>query len=94
MSFAIGFHLNSVFTQKPFNDNKEKTKSEKQQNMKLGAFPVCLSVKDIKSSKEYYEKLGFNAFAGSMAQNYQIMKNDNARIGLFQGMFQGNIFLR
>ena len=26
-----------------------------------------------------------------MEQNYLIMKNDNALIGLFQGMFQGNI---
>jgi hypothetical protein len=26
-----------------------------------------------------------------MEQNYLIMKNENALIGLFQGMFQGNI---
>lgn len=30
-------------------------------------------------------------FAGSMEQNYLIMKNENALIGLFQGMFEGNI---
>ena len=59
--------------------------------MKLGAFSISLSVKDLKTSKEFYEKLGFNAFAGSMEQNYLIMKNDKALIGLFQGMFQGNI---
>ena len=59
--------------------------------MKLGAFSISLSVKDLKTSQEFYEKLGFNAFAGSMEQNYLIMKNDNALIGLFQGMFQGNI---
>jgi catechol 2,3-dioxygenase-like lactoylglutathione lyase family enzyme len=59
--------------------------------MKLGAFSISLSVKDLRASKEFYEKLGFNAFAGSMEQNYLIMKNDNALIGLFQGMFQGNI---
>ncbi|MCG9880899.1 MAG: VOC family protein [Bacteroidia bacterium] len=59
--------------------------------MKLGAFSISLSVKDLKTSKEFYEKLGFNAFAGSMEQNYLIMKNDNALIGLFQGMFNGNI---
>ncbi len=60
-------------------------------NMKLGAFSISLAVKDLKTSKEFYEKLGFNAFAGSLEQNYLIMKNDNALIGLFQGMFQGNI---
>lgn len=59
--------------------------------MKLGAFSISLSVKDLKTSKEYYEKLGFNAFAGSLEKNYLIMKNDNALIGLFQGMFQSNI---
>jgi len=59
--------------------------------MKLGAFSVSLSVKDLKTSKEFYENLGFTVFAGSMEQNYLIMKNENALIGLFQGMFQGNI---
>ena len=59
--------------------------------MKLGAFSNSLSVKDLKVSKEFYEKSGFNAFAGSMEQNCLIMKNENALIGLFQGMFQGNI---
>lgn len=59
--------------------------------MKLGAFSISLSVKDLRISKAFYETLGFQAFAGSMEQNYLIMKNDNALIGLFQGMFQGNI---
>lgn len=59
--------------------------------MKLGAFSMSLSVKDLKTSKEFYEKLGFNTFAGSIEFNYLIMKNGNALIGLFQGMFQGNI---
>lgn len=59
--------------------------------MKLGAFSVSLSVKDLKISKEFYENLGFQTFAGSMEQNYLIMKNGNALIGLFQGMFEGNI---
>src|SRR5690606_1776835 len=42
-------------------------------------------------SKQFYEKLGFNVFAGGTKQNYLIMKNENALIGLFQGMFEGNI---
>jgi len=66
-------------------------KMDKQSTLKLGAFSISLSVKDLKTSKEFYEKLGFNDFGGSMDQNYLIMKNDNALIGLFQGMFQGNI---
>ena len=59
--------------------------------MKLGAFSISLSVKDINASKQFYENLGFNVFAGDIEKNYLIMKNGNALIGLFQGMFQNNI---
>ena len=59
--------------------------------MKLGAFSVSLNVKDLKVSKAFYEKLGFKQFGGDLDKNYLIMKNENTLIGLFQGMFQGNI---
>ena len=59
--------------------------------MKLGAFSASLAVKDLKTSKEFYENLGFSKFAGAMESNYLIMKNGNALIGLFQGMFEDNI---
>jgi catechol 2,3-dioxygenase-like lactoylglutathione lyase family enzyme len=59
--------------------------------MKLGAFSVSLSVKDIKISKQFYEKLGFAVFAGNEEKHYLVMKNGNALIGLFQGMFPKNI---
>jgi len=59
--------------------------------MKLGAFSASLSVKDLQVSKEFYEKLGFSVFAGEMDKNYLIMKNEQTLIGLFQGMFEGNI---
>lgn len=59
--------------------------------MKLGAFSVSLSVKDLTKSKEFYETLGFSEFAGGMEQNYLIMKNEGTLIGLFQGMFENNI---
>jgi catechol 2,3-dioxygenase-like lactoylglutathione lyase family enzyme len=59
--------------------------------MKLGAFSVSLSVKDIRASKAFYEKLGFSVFGGDMAQNWLIMKNGDHIIGLFQGMFENNI---
>ena len=69
--------------------NMENT--DKQHQMKLGAFSMSLSVKDLNKSKQFYEQLGFHVFGGGMAQNYLIMKNGNALIGLFNGMFQGNI---
>ncbi|MEZ5013425.1 MAG: hypothetical protein R2794_03975 [Chitinophagales bacterium] len=59
--------------------------------MKPGAFSISLAVKDIHVSKAFYEHIGFSVFAGSLEQNYLIMKNGNALIGLFQGMFSGNI---
>ncbi len=59
--------------------------------MKLGAFSISLAVKDLNLSKEFYEKLGFSVFAGDQKKNYLIMKNGNSLIGLFQGMFEGNI---
>lgn len=59
--------------------------------MKLGALSISLSVKDINASKAFYEKLGFSVFAGEIEKNYLIMKNGNALVGLFQGMFENNI---
>jgi catechol-2,3-dioxygenase len=59
--------------------------------MKLGAFSISLSVRDIKASKQFYENLGFSVFAGGMDKNYLIMKNEDSLIGLFQGMFENNI---
>lgn len=59
--------------------------------MKLGAFSISLNVKDLTVSKEFYETLGFTVFAGGLEQHYLILKNGNALIGLFQGMFDGNI---
>lgn len=59
--------------------------------MKLGAFSISLSVKDIHASKAFYEKLGFTVFAGDIEKNYLIMKNGDSLIGLFQGMFDKNI---
>jgi lactoylglutathione lyase len=59
--------------------------------MKLGAFSVSLTVKDIHLSKSFYENLGFQVFGGEITQNWLIMKNENCIIGLFQGMFDKNI---
>mgnify|MGYP000170554493 CR=1 FL=1 len=59
--------------------------------MKLGAFSVSLAVKDLATSKTFYEKLGFESFGGTMEQNYLIMKNGDTLIGLFQGMFPNTI---
>lgn len=59
--------------------------------MKLGAFSISLNVKDIHKSKAFYEKLGFTHKGGDIEQNWIILKNGDAVIGLFQNMFEGNI---
>lgn len=59
--------------------------------MNLGTFSVSLTVKDIHASLAFYEKLGFAIFAGDIAMNYLILRNGNATVGLFQGMFDKNI---
>lgn len=59
--------------------------------MELGAFSVSLNVKDIQTSKSFYEKFGFKVFGGDVSQNWLIMKNRSCTIGLFQGMFDKNI---
>ena len=58
--------------------------------MQLGAFSISLAVNDLQKSKAFYEKLGFEQFAGD-GEHYLIMKNDQHLIGLFQGMFENNI---
>jgi lactoylglutathione lyase len=59
--------------------------------MELGAFSISLAVKDIKVSKDFYEKLGFKEFGGDITQNWLILKNGDHIVGLFQGMFEKNL---
>ena len=59
--------------------------------MRLGNFSISLAVKDIAGSREFYEKLGFRVIVGEQKQNWLILQNDTATIGLFQGMFERNV---
>jgi len=59
--------------------------------MQLGNFSVSLAVKDIKASKAFYEKLGFEEVSGNLKQNWIVLKNGTTKIGLFQGMFEKNM---
>ncbi len=58
--------------------------------MNLGAFSVSLSVSDIKASRDFYTKLGFEEIGGDIEQNWLILRNREHVIGLFQGMFEKN----
>lgn len=59
--------------------------------MKLGAFSISLSVKDIHASLAFYTELGFESLGGNAEDNWAIIKNEDTVIGLFQGMFEGNL---
>ena len=59
--------------------------------MELGAFSISLAVKDLETSRKFYEKFGFTIFGGDPSQNWLILKNGNHVVGLFQGMFERNI---
>jgi len=58
--------------------------------LELGNFSVSLAVKDIAASRAFYEALGLRVIAGDQAQNWLILQNQTATIGLFQGMFERN----
>jgi catechol 2,3-dioxygenase-like lactoylglutathione lyase family enzyme len=100
-AFALGFYVNKLTMthdeNKPVQANEKETQpsvhtnAEKEGHLRLGAFSVSLSVKDLKASQAFYETLGFTHFAGDIKQSYLIMKNGNALIGLFEGMFEGNL---
>lgn len=58
--------------------------------MDLGAFSVSLAVADLATSVAFYRKLGFEVTGGD-DDSWSIMVSGSAVIGLFQGMFDGNI---
>ena len=59
--------------------------------MELGAFSMSLTAKDLALSRRFYERLGFSQLGGDQARNWLILKNGEHVIGLFQGMFEGNM---
>ncbi|MCP5529592.1 MAG: VOC family protein [Opitutaceae bacterium] len=59
--------------------------------MKLGTFSISLAVKDITASRAFYQKLGFAMVDGDPDQGWLILANGDAKVGLFQDMFESNI---
>ena len=59
--------------------------------MELGAFSISLAVEDLEASRDFYETFGFEVVGGDPSQNWQILRNGDHTIGLFQGMFEQNI---
>lgn len=59
--------------------------------IELGAFSISLSVADLDRSRQFYENLGFVVTGGDPEADYLILKNGETTLGLFHGMFEGNI---
>lgn len=59
--------------------------------MDLGVFSISLNVKDLAASRDFYASLGFEPVGGKLEENWLIVRNGHAVIGLFQGMFQKNM---
>lgn len=58
--------------------------------MELGAFSVSLAVADMAASRGFYEQLGFSMVGGD-GESWTILANGTTVIGLFHGMFEGNL---
>lgn len=80
-AFASGAHLQKT----------DDTAKAKEKPIRLGNFSISLNVKDLKASKEFYEKLGFKAFVGSEESRMYILQNDSSTIGIFHGEFEKNM---
>lgn len=59
-------------------------------SMQLGAFSISLAVADLARSMDFYRTLGFTVTGGDQ-EAWAILVNGPTVIGLFQGMFEGNI---
>lgn len=59
--------------------------------MDLGSFSVSLAVTDLGRSQTFYEALGFEVIDGDAAAGWLILSNGEAKLGLFQGMFEHNL---
>ena len=58
--------------------------------MELGTFCLSLSVKDIKASKDFYEKLDFKVVNGNIDQKWLVLQSGTTKVALIQGFIEKN----
>ena len=51
----------------------------------LGRFDLCLPVKDVKKSAEFYIKMGLEKVEGNLEEGWIVLAQGNLRLGLYQG---------
>lgn len=55
-----------------------------------GPFSISLAVKNLQASRAFYRALGFTVIDGD-GKSWAMMQRGSAKIGLFEGMFEGNM---
>lgn len=89
LMLVSGLVLGTIFASPNASPDSERPGKS---DMELGNFSISLAVKDLETSRSFYEKLGFQKVGGVAEQNWLILQNaDKTKIGLFQGMFDKNI---
>ncbi len=74
-----------------FRSEKPSVKTDKTAYQELKTYSISLNVKDIKTSYEFYQKLGFETMiGGGLEQGWIIVENGHCKLGLFQGLFPKN----
>jgi hypothetical protein len=56
----------------------------------IGALDVCLKVRDLEASVEFYGQLGFRQAEGERAKGWSVQERNGARIGLFRDHIAAN----
>ena len=59
--------------------------------IELGNFSLCLNVKSISKSAQFYKTLGLKVIGGKQEQGWLILQHANCIIGLFEGHIQRNL---
>ncbi len=83
--------LTSCITLDQTDHSDDVNLTSRSQTMELGTFSISLAVEDLSASRTFYEQLGFTVIGGEAPQNWLILRNGDATIGLFHGMFEENI---
>lgn len=59
--------------------------------MKLGHLSISIAVENLQKSRAFYEAVGFQKVDGDEDQHWLIMKCGDNKVGLYEGMFDGNM---
>ncbi len=68
----------------------DEKQNQKDEPVQLGTFCLSLSVKDIKASKAFYEKLDFEVVNGNIEQKWLVLQNGTTKVALMQGLIERN----